>query len=153
MSVSFEEVIDAVASEEPDYPRAAELGPDAILHLQRIAQGSDPMLASKATYLASLIEDDRAVSVLETAATNEDVTVRVAAASGAANLADRDAAKMILFLLHDDDVGVRRRALAAVPDTANAELWRALESVRGQDPDPSVRRAASDALGRASVQH
>jgi HEAT repeat protein len=151
MSVSLEDVNEALAPEEPDYANAAGLGPDALPHLQRIVEGSDPMLASKATYLASLIEDDRALSVLETAARSEDATVRVAAAAGVANLGDSKAAKMVVYLLSDDDVGVRRRALASVPEIASTDLRHILEKLRLDDPDPSIRRAASHALDRISV--
>jgi hypothetical protein len=45
----------ALEPEEPDYAAAAQLGP-AVPHLQTLIQGDDPMLASKASYLASLIQ-------------------------------------------------------------------------------------------------
>jgi HEAT repeat protein len=153
MSISFEDVSQAIASEEPDYADASRLGPDALPHLQQIAESSDPMLASKATYLASLIEDDRAVSVLETAAHRDDATVRVAAAAGVANLGNRrrGATKMIACLLSDADVGVRRRALTSLAKTTSADVRPTLETLRREDPDESIRRAASQVLGQASV--
>jgi HEAT repeat protein len=153
MNMSFEDVSQAIASEEPDYADASRLGPDALPHLQLIAENSDPMLASKAAYLASLIEDDGAVSVLETAAKRDDATVRVAAAAGVANLGDRRgrATKVIACLLSDADVGVRRRVLASLDRTMSADFRPTLETLRSGDPDMSIRRAASQVLGQASV--
>ena len=153
MNTSFEDVSQAIAPEEPDYADASRLGPDALPHLQRIAENSDPMLASKAAYLASLIKDDRAVSVLETAAQRDDATVRVAAAAGVANLGSRRrrATKMIARLLSDADVGVRRRALTSLARTTSADVRPTLETLRREDPDASIRRAASQVLGQASV--
>lgn len=151
MSLGFEDVIQVVAPEEPDYESAAELGPDALPHLREIINGSDAMLASKATYVASLIEDDGAIAVLETAAHNEDVTVRVAAAAGVANLRGLGAAGVVERLLEDSDREVRRCALEAMPQVAGARLRNRLEVLQHEDPDESIRLAASKALDRASM--
>ena len=69
--------------EEPNYTAAAAaLGPDALPVLEALVQEADPLLASKAAYLASLIPDERAARVLEQAAHSRHATVRVAAAAG-----------------------------------------------------------------------
>lgn len=151
MSIGFEDVIQVVAPEEPDYESAAKLGPDALPHLREIADGSDAMLASKAAYVASLIEDDGAISVLETAAHNDDVTVRVAAAAGIANLRGRDVAGVVAQLLDDPDGGVRRCALESMPGATGLQLRGRLETLQDEDPDESIRLAAAKALDRASI--
>jgi hypothetical protein len=68
MAVTSEQVRAALTPEEPDYEAAAELGPEALPHLQRLVEGADPNLASKAAYLAGRIGDPEAASILETAA-------------------------------------------------------------------------------------
>src|SRR5688500_13669650 len=69
--------------EEPNYKAAAaDLGPEALPILEALVVGSDPLLASKAAYLASLIPGDEAARVLETASRSDHPTVRVAAAAG-----------------------------------------------------------------------
>lgn len=151
MSIGFEDVIEVVAPEEPDYESAGKLGPDALPHLREIVDGSDAMLASKAAYIASLIEDDGAIAVLETAANNEDVTVRVAAAAGVANLRGRDATGVVEQLIEDSDNGVRRCALESMSEAAGAQLRSRLEVLQHEDPDESIRLAASKALDRASI--
>ena len=46
MPVSMEQVRAHLDRDEPDYPAAAQLGPEALPHLRQLAQGDDPMLAS-----------------------------------------------------------------------------------------------------------
>ncbi len=77
--------------EEPNYKAAAAaLGAEALPVLETLVQGADPLLASKAAYLASLVPDERAARVLEQASRSEHATVRVAAAAGLQKLADLD---------------------------------------------------------------
>lgn len=69
--------------EEPDYPAAAAaLGVEALPVLETLVQRGDPLLASKAAYLASLIPHEHAARVLEQAAQSDHPTVRIAAAAG-----------------------------------------------------------------------
>ena len=69
--------------EEPNYPAAAAaLGAEALPVLDTLVRGGDPLLASKAAYLASMIPDEQAARVLEQAARSAHPTVRVAAAAG-----------------------------------------------------------------------
>ena len=70
MSVSMDDVRKVLDPDEPDYAAAARLGEEALAHLERLARGDDPMLASKAAYAASLIEGGS--DVVETAAASED---------------------------------------------------------------------------------
>ena len=113
MAVSMKQVRAALEQEEPDYNDAAKLGPDALPHLGRLVRGDDAMLASKAAYLAGLIDSDKSSAVLDQAAQSDEPAVRVAAASGAQHLS-ADAPELFERLLSDDDAGVRRSALKSV---------------------------------------
>ena len=55
MAVTMQQVLAQIDKDEPDYERAAKLGKGALPHLRQIIEADDPMLASKATYAASLI--------------------------------------------------------------------------------------------------
>jgi HEAT repeat protein len=79
-------------------------------HLDTLVKTADAMLASKATYLASLIQDERSINVLKTAASSKYPEVRVAAAAGARNLNVTAAEEILLKLLVDTDAGVREEA-------------------------------------------
>jgi hypothetical protein len=110
MAVTMTDVREALDPEEPNYKRAAALGPDALPHLEVLVTTAEPMLASKATYLASLIEDVRAGDVLDKAAQHADPVVRVAAAAAAVNLAGAPAGDLLRRLADDPDAGVRKVA-------------------------------------------
>ena len=109
--------------DEPDYAAAARLGEEAVPHLERLVRGDDAMLASKATYAASLIEGG--ADTVETAADSEDPVVRVAAAAAGTESPAR---------------AVPRSAPTALPTT------RTLASERWREP----RRASCLLVDRAA---
>ena len=102
MSITIQEVRRRIDLDELDYPAlAAELGAEALPHLQVLAEGRDAMLASKATYLASLIGGEQSVRILEAAVQRPEPEVRIAAASGVRNLHVADAEPFVDRLLED----------------------------------------------------
>lgn len=108
MPVSMEDVRRVLDPDEPDYLVAAELGADALPHLEELIAGDDVMLASKATYAASLM--DGGAGAVATAAASKDPILRVAAAAGAKNLPVEQIQQMLRRLSDDDDDGVRKVA-------------------------------------------
>ena len=128
MAVSMKRVRAALDPEEPDYAAAAaQLGADAVPHLQTLIQGDDPMLASKAVYLASLIQDERTPDLVRQAAQHDDPVIRVAAASAARNMDAQVASEVLVGLVADDDPGVRKVARKAVPEEPTDALAQRLE--------------------------
>jgi HEAT repeat protein len=148
MPVTMEEVRAALDPEEPDYVRAAQLGPDALPHLEVLAQSSDPLLASKAVYLASLIPDNRAVMILKEATQSNEPQVRIAAATGASNLVSPEGGEVLLSLLDDQDVGVRKVALNSVPINASPRLHRKIEDLATTDSEAAIRTLSNEVLNR-----
>jgi hypothetical protein len=123
MATTMEQVRAVLDPDEPDYEKgAAELGPDAIPHLQALVKGDDPMLASKAAYLASLIKSDASADVVREAAGSNVETVRVAAAAAARNLPSAKASEVLEGLVADADPGVRKVARDAVPKRPSSRL-------------------------------
>jgi hypothetical protein len=110
MAVTMQQVREVLDPEEPDYQRGVALGPEALPHLDVLVSLGDPMLASKATYLASLIQHPLAVDVVEKAARNTDPIVRVAAAAAATNLSSAGESDVLRELDNDPDAGVRKVA-------------------------------------------
>lgn len=148
MIVTMEQVRSALEPEEPDYSRAARLGPEALPHLKAIIREGDPMLASKATYLAGLIADEQSASVLEEAAKSEHPTVRVAAAAAARHLSAAASSQVLNMLLDDHDTGVRKVALQSVPAGAPEALRNKVEVLNRTDPESSIRTLSSHVLER-----
>lgn len=64
MPVTEAQVKKALMPEEPDYQKAAKLGPQALPYLEAYVKGEDKALASKAAYLAGLIMKARVKKAL-----------------------------------------------------------------------------------------
>lgn len=118
MAVEMTEILRHLVPDEPDYrAAAASLGPGSLAGLEVLAREAEPLLASKATHLASMIASPRSRDILVAAAGRSEAVVRVAAAaalrnlpaSGAESLADRDGS-VLDGLLRDSDPGVRKFA-------------------------------------------
>lgn len=150
MAVSINQVRAALLPEEPDYNKAAELGPEALPHLRALVRAPDVMLASKATYLASLIDHADAANVVKEAAQSGDAVVKVAAAAAAANLSGSDAAEVLVPLLSDADVGVRKTAVKSVPPDASNELRSALQQQGDREVHPQLRDLSGQTLNMLS---
>lgn len=108
MTVSMKDVRRVLDPDEPDYAAAAELGEEAVPHLDQLVRGDDVMLASKAAYAASLIQGG--AETVGTAADSEDPVIRVAAAAAARNLPREQARRVLRQLTVDEDAGIRKVA-------------------------------------------
>lgn len=148
MAVTMEDVRRALDPEEVNYPAAARLGQEALPHLQILAQSEDVMLASKATYLASLIGGERAARIVEDAGIHPDPVLRVAAASGLKNLREDLAAPVVERLLGDQDLGVRKTAVRSLSQFRSPEMRTRLERIVQNDPSPMIRELATRNLSR-----
>lgn len=143
MSVTIEDVLARIDLDEINYPAAAaELGPDALPVLAELAEGGDPMLASKAVYLASVISDPGSARIVERAAQHGDPRVRIAAAAGLRNLAEQDAEPHVEALLRDDDLGVRKVALRSAAAFDSPAMTAHVRRLAEEDPEPAMRDLA-----------
>jgi HEAT repeats len=142
-----EDVLARIDLDEIDYPTAAaELGSEALPLLEELAQGGDPMLASKAVYLASILSDPDAARILEGAARHPDARVRVAAAAGLRNLVEQDAEPHVDGLLQDSDLGVRKVALKSATTFDSPGMTARVRRLAERDPEPAIRRLAKQAI-------
>ena len=131
MAVTMKDVRAALDPEEPDYEKAAKLGREALPHLKVLVSTDDnPLLASKATFLASLIKDTKSAEIVERAARSNDPTVRVAAATAASNLPVAGASAVLHELITDPDAGVRKVARKAVPTKPSPKLAEKLKAIK-----------------------
>ena len=122
MAVTLQRVRALLDVDEPDYTEAAKLGADALPHLEKLVQAGDPMLASKAVYLASLIGGDASVDIVAAGAASHDPRVRVAAAAALRNMPEGRVRELARTLLADPDAGVRRTTRKSAPPSLQAEL-------------------------------
>lgn len=145
MPVTIEQVLAQLNADEPDYQQAAQLGPDAVPHLIRVVQEGDPGLASKATYLAGLINADQSAAVLDLAARSVDPVVRIAAAASLGNLTEIPIIPAT-SLLDDQDPGVRRLTLESLQVRRPAGFKTKVQRIATSDPDITVRQVAGQML-------
>ena len=150
MPVTMKQVRAALDPEEPDYEKAAKLGPQALPHLEKLIAGKDPGLASKAASLTGMIGDEKAARVLEKAAKHRDVRVRVAAAHSAQHLPAPDASRILSKLMADKDVGVQKVALKSVPrGKLDPELRSSVETLARKKGEPGIQNLSKEVLARS----
>jgi HEAT repeat protein len=148
MAVTMKQVRAALDPEEPDYEKAAQLGPEALPHLEKLVNSGDTMLASKAAYLAGLIKAPKSADVVATAAHSSDPAVRVAAAATASNLSPSAASDVLVDLVADPDPGVRKVARAGVPSKPTRKLAQTLKDLG--DENGAARDIGAEMEGAAS---
>jgi hypothetical protein len=138
-----DEVRRLLEPDEPDYAAAALLlGAGDVVHLAALAAGEDPMMASKAVYLAGMLEVDGVGDVLTDAAGNADPIVRVAAAASVRNAEASVAVALGTRLLADADVGVRRMVADSAALSSSADVGARLRRLVERDADVEVRSRA-----------
>lgn len=146
MAVSEADVRKYLDPEEPNYAKAAAaLGAEALPVLERLVSESDPLLASKAAYLASLIPDPGAARVLDVAARSPEATVRVAAAAGAQRRPELTA--VLDTLATDRDQGVRKVAGRAAGARPRGQRTVPPDDDHGGGPDPEGESAGDGSPG------
>jgi HEAT repeat protein len=147
MPVTVEQIHAVLDPEEVNYQAARELGPDALPALAVIAGGPDMMLATKAIYLASLIQGPQAEQIVEEAALHPQPAIRVAAASGLKNLKTEDVAGRIAQrLVTDQDLGVRKVTVKSVAALPMPGLRQKIRVAGERDPDQTIKELVIKSL-------
>ena len=143
MAVTMQQVLAQIDKDEPDYARAAKLGSAALPHLRQIIEAEDPLLASKAAYLASLIGGADAIEVLDEAAKRREPEVRVAVAHALQNTSDAPP-QLVERLLGDEDAGVRKLALKTVGKLKLQTVQAKVATIAKRDSEDFVRDIAAE---------
>jgi HEAT repeat protein len=142
-----DQVLAYLRQEETDYQAAAKLGPPALPVLRDIIKGTDEMLASKATFLVSMISSDETADIIKTAARHSSPLVRVAAASSAGKLKAEDAGAVLDLIMEDNDVGVSKLALRSIKSLHLGKRFETkLKAMSTHSPDSTLKSLAADAL-------
>jgi HEAT repeat protein len=148
MAITMTDVRAYLDPEEPNYAAASTLGPPALPFLLELVRGGDLGLASKATYLASLIKSDTSVDVIEAAAATNEPVLRVAAASALANLKPAHAERVLDMLKDDPDPGVRKVMVKSAARVSSPRITAVLKQLAQSDPEPFVRETVTRARAR-----
>ena len=147
MALTMTQLRSMLNAEEPNYSTlTGVLSRDDLFNLEKLVQENDAMLAPKAAYAITLIDDAAAVRAIDTAAASARDTVRLASAAGLANLSGFDVTAVAERLLSDADVGVRKLAVKSVHGLRIDALKPKLEALAARDPEPGIRSLAKRAL-------
>ena len=146
MAVTMKDVRAWLDADEVDYSKAKRLGAAAIPFLMELVQGGDLGLASKATYLASLIKSEQTEAVLKTAAARNEPVLRVAAASALRNLPEVQAGRVLDLLINDPDAGIRKVTLKSADRFRSSQVMAKLQQMAETDPEPFVRELAASTV-------
>ncbi|HZR46312.1 MAG TPA: HEAT repeat domain-containing protein [Candidatus Manganitrophaceae bacterium] len=146
MPITMKEVRAWLDPEEVDYPKAKKMGAAALPFLMELAQGGDLGLASKATYLASLIKSKKSAEVLEAAVARNEPVLKAAAASGIRNLPGAQAERLFDLLKNDSDAGIRKVTVQSAFRVKSPRVAAKLQQVAENDPEPFVRELAASSI-------
>ena len=135
--------LSAIESDEGIYDG---IGPSEIPLLEQLLQDNEAWMASRAVFALSRVPDIRAVTVLSRAAADPRPEVRVAVAASASILKPNDANDILLKLLTDAELGVRKFAVQSVSGTHNAGVHAKLRELATRDPAPLIRDIAKSKL-------
>jgi HEAT repeat protein len=152
MAITLDQVRRLLAPDEPDYAAAAKLGPGLLPHLKAFVDSGNEHYGSKAAYLAGLIDHDQAVEILRGAAKSPSPLVRVAAAGGIRSMTRPAAAGVLLALLEDRDIGVRKLAIESSAIRDNPALLAKIGHLTQKDPSPQIRLLASRTISEARAR-
>jgi HEAT repeat protein len=146
MPMTLEQLRNQLSAIEPDDGIYAGIGPSEIPLLEQLLQDTEPWMASRAVFALSTVPDMRAVTILSRAVADPRPEVRVSVAASVSNLRPNDANNILLNLLADTDLGVRKFAVQAVSGTHDAAVHAKVRDMETGDPIPWLRDVAKDRL-------
>lgn len=143
--VTKEQVREALHWDHADYETAAQFGSQALPHLAELVKREDA-LAPKAVNLASYINDRQVIDIFQMAASSREVKIRLAAAYSLRRLPATEVTDLLLQLLSDQHLGVRKYALMAVPKEIPDIVRKKLEELKASDKYAYIRKLSESLL-------
>jgi HEAT repeat protein len=146
MPITEEQLRNQLSAIEPDDSTYAGIGPPEVPLLAEILKDNEAWMASRAVFALSRIADVDALEKIKRSAADPRQEVRVAVAASVGNLAPEDANQILLSVLNDEDLGVRKFAVQAVTGKHSALVQDKLRDLAAQDPIAAIRGAATEKL-------
>jgi hypothetical protein len=144
MAKTLEELRSQLSAIEPNEGTYAGIGPSEISLLGLLLQDKERWMASRAVFALSRIPDANATAMLSLAAADPRPEVRVAVAASVSNLKPGDANGILLRLLGDTELGVRKFAILSVSGNHDAAVHTMLRDIQARDPADAIRSIAKD---------
>jgi HEAT repeat protein len=148
-----------LTSEEPDYDKAIQLGATILPELGNFIEKNEPQFAPRVTYLAGMLASQspnalpKIIELLNKAAHSTLPTVRVAAAATTQHLPTEYAVPLLLMLINDDDLSVRKFAMMSSPSDSPLELVERIEEHAQTEQLSEMRALAQEVLERLETKY
>jgi HEAT repeat protein len=146
MPMTLEQLRNQLSDIEPDDSMYDGISASEIPLLEQLLQDEEAWIASRAVFALSRLSDARAVTVVSQAVTDPRQEVRVAVAASVGNVEPPDASNILLRLLTDRELGVRKFAVEAVSAAHDTAVHSKLREIEMQDPARPIRDVAKDRL-------
>jgi HEAT repeat protein len=146
MPKTLQELTSQLSAIEPDLSTYDGIDPSDIPLLSQLLQDPETWMACRAVFALSRISDRSAVALLSKAAADPRKEIRVALAASTKNMDPRDANSILMTLLTDAEVGVRKFAVGSVSRSHDPAVLTKLKDLQIRDPVPRIRDFAEDKL-------
>lgn len=144
MAMTLEQLKQQFRDIEPTESTYQGIGAAEIPMLGQLLQDPDHSLASRAVFALSRIHDGASLQLLQRAAADVRPQVRVAVAASSAQIPVADRTRVLLPLLNDAEVGVRKFAVHAADGATDATVVDRLKQIGSADPVPALRTLATE---------
>jgi HEAT repeat protein len=150
--MTFEELKKKLSVAEPDDSTYFGIGVPELPLLEQLLQDPEPWLAARAVVAASRIADRRALALLQRAKSDPRDEVRVTLAASLQSIAAADTNALLLSLLDDRDLGVRKFAIKSVSASHDPAVHRKVRELQERDPVPAIREGAASRLRQLNIR-
>lgn len=103
-------------------------------------------MATKATYLASLLNDPEGAKIVEKASRSSNQLLRLASASALVNLPEITRNKIAERLVDTDDISLQKLSLAAIQGKTSAKLRKRVDELSTGSDSEVIRNLSKSAL-------
>jgi vacuolar-type H+-ATPase subunit F/Vma7 len=151
--MTLEQLRNQLSDIEPDENTYAGIGVSEIPLLDQLLQDEETWMASRAVFALSRQSDQQAIKILSRVAEDPRPELRVSLAASIQNLPPTKASSNILLnLLDDTELGVRRYAIEAVSSAHNKAVREKLREIETQDPAPAIREIAKTRIQQLHIR-
>lgn len=153
MPMTLEQIRNQLSAIEPNDGTYSGIGPSEIPFVEQLLHDKEAWMASRAIFALSKIPDAKAVTILSKAAVADPrPEVRVAIAASAGNLTLKDANNILMHLLADNELGVRKFAIKSVSIDHDISVHEKLKYIKMQDSELLIRNLAKDRLREITAE-
>jgi len=141
---TYDDIRNLLSAIEPTEEMYSGLTADDLPQLQSMMSEAEPWLAARAVFAASRLPTSAAHAFLIKASTDHRPQVRVALAASVGQTQHPVADEVLLRLLDDGDMGVKKFAIGAIGSHSSTQLKEKLSSLASQTQDSYIRQLARE---------